>query len=384
MTPPKLDKVLFLGTGGGNDIFSTLLAAMSLKRLGWTWSEAAIAGVLSPFHQHTGIKVDPDILEITPQSARHLLGGPNAGQEIGFVDAVMASWAAQSNNLNITKVLGFSLLHGSGGLTAALRGLSKQYGYVVLVDLGGDIFYRSWRDRHVLSPMFDAVVLKAFQDSGIDGVLFEAGPGTDGELEPEALTDVLRELDAQRYPLDSEVLQCWGSLYEGSVKPIRPGRTVPMLLKAVASDRLYLEEQYRCRAHLGDFRLYHEFTQRISTLLCQNFYLLDPHKCENSFAVRCTGPLDWFVQTQLKCPTNNEANLEYLWHQGQVWQFATPSPLFNQQLRYDLLVRCLCGWQAGECEGLWLLPTDMDLLRKAGHGFADEAEPYDGLVQLRK
>ena len=201
----KLGKVLFVGIGGGNDVFSTVLAVQSLHNLGWSWNSCDIAGVLSPFHRHTCIGTDVVAVFCTkPQSERFLVR--NDGEvKIGFVDATVSRMIHEKQLYGIREVFGLSLEFGTEGLTQTFRTLSRFYDYFVLVDVGGDCFYRGKEDGHVLSPMFDGMVLRAFVDSKVPGILFEAGPGTDGELEPEALEKTLLSPFSLGYPVSKEV-----------------------------------------------------------------------------------------------------------------------------------------------------------------------------------
>jgi hypothetical protein len=373
----EVNRVLFVGTGGGNDIFSTTLAALSLWQLGWRWNEAAVAGVLSPFHRHHGLtKVMPCVLETHPESTRHLLV---EDKQIGFVDATVAKMIRQEPIAKINKVLGLSLEQGTVGLCRDLIALTYQYDFFVLVDLGGDIFYRGTQDWHVLSPMFDAMVLSSFWNADVPGVIFEAGPGTDGELDPDALAEILSQEKVEAHPCHLNVLDRWQHLYQTWIAPVRPGRTVPMTLKAQTATTLMMKEEFRCRAHLGDYRQYWPFQQQISTALCRNFYLVDSCVFDNPFALTCKDPFDWFVKTQLQQNrTSNEANLEYLSHEGEVWQFVTPAPLFPLAVRKDLIARCLANLQAGLYQGAWLLPEDC-----TGLGSRFTITEKDGMLCLR-
>ena len=340
----KFKNVLFVGTGGGNDVFSTALAALSLQKLGWSWDQCSFAGVLSPFHEHTevGHKIQHiAVIKINSYSIRKVVR-KNDEFQIGFIDAAVADMVKNLNVAECQRVFGLSLLQGTKGLTESFKALAKDFDYIVLVDVGGDIFYRGKQDHHVLSPMFDAMVLKAFVDSGVSGILFEAGPGTDGELEPEALEEVLKQTKAQSFPVESSVIDEWDDLYKKWIAPIRTGRTVPITIEAFNSTNEYLEMNYRARAHIGKQRLYAEFPHRISTKLCKHFFLIDPKEIENPFAVSCSSPLDWFIKTQVQQhQTNCEVNMEYLRHKGNLYQFLTPSVLFPQYDRRALIAKGL-------------------------------------------
>src|SRR5437868_1843907 len=95
------DRILFLGIGGGNDVFSCILAMLSLREIGWTWNSCAIAGVLSPFHKHTGMHTRyHQVLEISAISKRHVVRNDRT-IKIGFVDSIVAELVQKEKNLGI-------------------------------------------------------------------------------------------------------------------------------------------------------------------------------------------------------------------------------------------------------------------------------------------
>lgn len=364
-------KVLFLGTGGGNDVFSATLAMGALWRNGWRWRECAFAGVLSPFHRHattdSGGIIGATIT--TLDSSRHLLRRDDP-REIGFIDARAAEMVTRESLFDASRVYGLSIAQGAIGLTRTIRQLSTRYDYVVLVDLGGDIFYAGPRDAHVLSPMFDSIVLRAFNDAGVPGILFEAGPGTDGELAPEALRESFAASGAEAYDLDTPTVGWWSGLYKRWIEPFRPGRTVPVTIEAFQSEAKELLVVYRARAHLGCERHYANFDQRIATDLCRRFYLIDPQRIRNPFTVACDSPKDWFLKTQTaQQRTNNEANLEYVSVGNELWQFLTPSPLFSEEERFAQLNSALEAQVGADvCDGNWVFPSGWENLRAEWQG----------------
>ncbi len=343
----EVNNILFIGTGGGNDIFSTMLAMQSLWRRGWRWKNAAVAGVLSPFHMHTTLPTHIEgMVTIKPETQRFLNRGLVMGsmKKIGFIDATVSKMfesnitTQQGGLVNIRRTLGLSLSEGTAGLTRVLKALAATFDHTVLVDIGGDILYRGTQDTHILSPMFDACVLRAAVDSGIPCTLFEAGPGTDGEMDPEALEDALKKSQAQRHLIHKDDMTRWEELYKQWIELVRPGRTVPYTIEAFYSGDDELVKTYRARAHLGDIRRYANFEQRISTRLCRSYFLIDPHNASNPFAVACTDPEDWFIKTQvMQGHTNNEANLEYMLRGHELLQFLTPSPLLQSDDRRFLI-----------------------------------------------
>ncbi len=369
----KFDNVLFVGIGGGNDVFSCILAAQCLKDIGWKFDRCDFAGVLSPFHEHTG-KLYPPIPHlrfIESNSRRYVVrkdGAAIVRQQISFVDASVLGAIRASGFAD--RQIGLSLEAGSVGLTKSFKALKKIYEYMVLVDVGGDCFYSGHMDEHVLSPMFDATVIQAFNDSGAEGILFEAGPGTDGELEPENIATALLSCHAERHRIKKAIMASWEGMYRNHIEPVRPGRTVPNTIRAYHSTEQYLNVEFHPRAHIGKVKLYGEFVQTIDTKLCKSFFLLDPklipRRVYNPDMVRSDGPIDWFMQTQIDgAHTNCEANLEYVNEGGRITQLLTPSPLLAREQRQTLVSIGIADLVDGVTDRAILLPDDWYLVQDA-------------------
>ncbi len=369
----KFDNVLFVGIGGGNDVFSCILAANCLKDIGWKFDRCDFAGVLSPFHEHTGMLYPPvpHLRFIDADSRRYVVrkdGAAIVRREISFVDASVLG-AIRASRL-ADRQIGLSLEGGSAGLTRSFKALKKIYEYIVLVDVGGDCFYGGRIDEHVLSPMFDATVIQAFNDSGAEGILFEAGPGTDGELEPERIKTALMSCKAEAHRIRKETMGAWERLYRNHIEPVRPGRTVPTTIRAYLSKETELRIEYHPRAHIGKVRFYGEFMQTIDTRLCRKFFLLDPmlitRRVYNPCMVRSKGPIDWFMQTQIDgAHTNCEANLEYVNEGGRITQLLTPSPLLTREQRQTLITIGIADLVDGITDRAILLPDDWDAVQDA-------------------
>ncbi len=381
------DRILFIGIGGGNDIFSTILAILSLRKAGWKWNQCSIAGVLSPFHIHTGTTLRArDLIEITPESKRFI--DRNDGTKgIGFIDATVSRIIRETPQLGIKKVYGLPLSHGSVYLTALFRNyFADRFDFFVLVDVGGDCFYGGQRDTHVLSPMFDAMTVQGFNESLLPGMLFEAGPGTDGELEPESLKSALSSLDAQESRLDTTVMQQWEELYLRYIGPVRTGNTVPATIDAFKREQPFMTRRYRARAHIGTQKMYAEFDQRIDTGMCKSFYIVDPRQISNPFMVRCSGPHSWFCQTQVaEHSTNCEANLEYLRNPetGKLTQFLTPSPLFPTHERRALIEHGLSEMRNRACDSAYMHLKDWNSFIENTQGELYQCRSeFDGLVEI--
>lgn len=360
----KLNKVLFFGTGGGNDIFSTVLAILSLRQFGISYDSCDIGGVISPFHVHDVVSTDIPGAFITHADARRFINRKDYQKEISFIDSAVAEMAqAEKRSLRIGKVWSFSIDKGTYGLANTLKALfdRERYELLVLVDIGGDIFFRGKEDKHVLSPMFDAIVLRAAKQSGVPVKLFEAGLGTDGELEPEAFQQ-LPFLSCGKSLTEKSIVHT-ERLYNQWIRNIRPGRTVPMTIKAFRERKKadIIKMSYRARAHLGERREYVEFLQTISTKLASKCFLIGLDLIRNPFAVKCRSPYDWFIKTQSKLFTNNEANLEYwMARDNRSLQFLTPSPLFSEDIRHSLINEGVRDLKAGVYDRALMFEQDME------------------------
>jgi hypothetical protein len=381
------NNILFLGIGGGNDVFSTLLAAFSLQNLGWRWSKCSIAGVLSPFHDHAVTPTPiPGCFVTTPESTRTVVRRDQS-LPIGFIDSKVAALVRATPSLAIDQVLSLSLKHGSIGLVQTFQELAKTFDFVVLVDVGGDCFYSGPSDTHVISPQFDAIVLRAFLDAQIPGTLFEAGPGTDGELDPEALVQALNQTQANAFPLAKQDLQTWEAHYLQWIASTRTGNTVPTTIQAFSTADEFLVRPYKIRARIGQTHWYHTFDQRIFTALCRQFFLLDPAKITNPLAITCSDPLDWFIKTQVHSPISCEANLQF-WpqtHPGKpnlLGQFLTPPPIFPRPIRQEIIAQGIHEFQSNSCSLLWLHKQDLDLIPASSHLDIDTSSGRLAIITL--
>ncbi|HTK60036.1 MAG TPA: DUF1152 domain-containing protein [Candidatus Baltobacteraceae bacterium] len=381
----KGERIAFVGTGGGNDVFSCLLAAMTLKRHGWEWKHAYVAGILSPFHGHDVEGAGGYYRgTVRPTSKRFLKRRGEDKRPIGFIDAKVAELVEALKPCGIEHVFGLDIGDGTAGLRWGYHHLGVER--IVLVDAGGDIL-GNWDDQHILSPMFDAIALRAAVEPDVPPcTLFEFGPGTDGELDPERLRAELLRPGVECRPLHADDVDAWEKLYKAWIEPTRPGRTVPYTIEAFRTARPTIEDTYRARAQLGGARWYGEFRHRIDADLCKRFYLLDPREAaaRNPFAVMCGSPEDWFLRTQSKegrC-RNNEASLQYYMRRGRLLQFLTPSPLIRAHDRQDIIARALGEFEGHLCEQILLTAEDAAWVSKRWPGRFPLAYRQDDLFYI--
>lgn len=381
------ENVLFVGMGGGNDIFSTILAIASLKKDGWRWKKCAIAGPIGPFFRYDGMVPTGinGVFRLTENATRYLWR-KDSPKDIGLVNSAVAKMLKKTNPYNVADHFALSLEGGSEGLIDAFRVLNEEgYDYFVLIDVGGDVFYSGKRDYHVLTPMSDALVLKGFQDAGLEGTVFLAGPNTDGETEIESLAANMLCARPEVRGLDFEVVDEWYFLYEKYIESSRKGNTVPRTHKALYSHERIITFDHKSEERIGNLRFYVEFPQRVDTTLCRRFYLFIPNNIHNPFAVSCGSVQEWFTKTQaLQQHTHNEANTQYLKVDSEVRQFLTPSPLLKTDERFLLIEQGLADLRRGITDRAWLLASDAKYfgneLSKKELLFSED----QGLVSVRK
>ncbi|MEI6511264.1 MAG: DUF1152 domain-containing protein [Candidatus Uhrbacteria bacterium] len=355
---PRFKNVLFVGTGGGNDIFSTTLAMLSLRAAGIEWKSCSVAGVLSPFHRFDGLEPTdcPQVFSVPDRDIRRIVPCRVDRIESPMVERTVAALASAELEMRIGQIYGLSLTEGTNGLTRAFRRLAKSHDFVVLVDIGGDILFRgSETDPRVLSPMFDAMVLEAFCTSGAPGILFEAGPGTDGEIHRGSLAETLNSPTVMRFPLAPSAVDEWERLFRTYVEPVRAGRTVPKTIEAFRSTQPLLTLDYRARCHLGTRRWYATFPHKISTELNRSFYLIPPDwaRRRNPYCVHSDSVLGWIGQIrQPERHVNAEFQFEYLSIRPHVWLLALPSPLFTPDQRKEMVDAAFEDMRRSNCHGV--------------------------------
>lgn len=365
----SFNNVLFVGVGGGNDVYSCLLAMRCMQKQGWRWENCSFAGVQSPFHLHSTTDTEvPGFTKVSGGSTRHIVQ-KDSERQIPFIDAVVAR-LVDKELYDVDGVYNLSLSQGTIGVSEIFRKLYAdgcaygKFDFFVLVDVGGDCLYRGKEDWHILSPMFDAITIRGFIDSEVPGIMFEGGVGSDGEMDPSALKEAIAPLAAEEFTIDESSIKCYAHHYEKHVASVRSGNTVRRTTEAYHAGTQSIHVPFDARNHLGIEKKYFRFTQEIDTALCRKFFLFDPRKIANPFMVECSDPFDWFMKTQVALwPTNCELNMEYLERDGRLCQFLTPSPLLKGVDRYDLISGGLSDLLNGVTDLAWMYSSDHETFR---------------------
>jgi hypothetical protein len=264
----KYKKALVFGTGGGNDIISSIIPALHLQKLG---IQTDIGGVLSPVANHSFDKKEERPINEINNVKRivetpYILTGSfhdrfcdsTQIKEIGLVDNFIPD-IIKKENLNINKFYNFSFKYGTAKLLRMLNSLIKKENYdlVIGVDVGGDILANGVEHESAISPIMDLSSLFILGNLDVDTYLVEYGLCTDGELTPHSIDIILDELkeknlivkESQLKYEDKEV-KVLESVYN-QIKEFRKGNTNRMTLASLQSDE-DIYEDYKFRSRIGD------------------------------------------------------------------------------------------------------------------------------------
>lgn len=350
----KYKRALVIGTGGGNDIVSTLIPVQHLQKKG---IKTDIAGILSPaaIHIFNG-KIEDVINRIDGHVERVI----PASQEISisFVDGLLPEFV-KCEGLEIPNFYDFSTRYGTSKLVEEVNKLIAQNSYdlVVAVDVGGDILARGNQDSTLLSPMMDFASLHLLSQLETDVLLVEFGLGTDGELRPRGMEEILNELRDDKLMLyestisadDLEVAR-FRNIFD-KVRTIRAGHTAVMTLQTLDAE---LEKdiivEYRFRSQIGKRKWHTPFEVILSHQHAGRTYLIDGRglaRKRSQTAFSYQNSLEQYVKLKCICPEwKTEMDLFYLWSkdnwtnpkkQGESLFLLTPSTSIPSIQRKEII-----------------------------------------------
>jgi hypothetical protein len=186
---------LCVGIGGGGDVVGALGVAELARALGTPARVGGVTWERRPIDPRPGPRTLAEIGGVTPLHAAAALAGPAAGMDedpgFRFAEGRMAEHLGEETVL-IDPHPGPEAV--AEGLATAARRLDCDL--VVLVDVGGDVLGHG-DEPELASPLCDAVLLAAAEPltaAGVEvlGALF--GPGCDGELRPEQVSERVAEV----------------------------------------------------------------------------------------------------------------------------------------------------------------------------------------------
>ncbi len=376
-------KVLVIGAGGGNDIVSATLVALYLNSQG---IETDVGGALSPGAVHTYQGNIESVVNSLEGDVRRYVPSRKPG-EISFVDAHLPR-LIQKHHLPIRKLYNFSIRFGTSALTAGVEDLAKKEGYecIVAVDVGGDILARGSEDQYVLSPMMDFAFLKGLSDCKVPSLLIEFGLGTDGELRPAGIREILDNLRKKSIILyESHIsgkhneVKKFRALFE-DVRKIRSGHTAVMTLRT-------LDTPTPNQDIITDYRLSYRVKDRKwdvpfpITLLHDTFgkvYGIDLRllaKERQNTVWSYENSLEQYICLRSFPTWKTEADLFYLWS-GDSWrsprlydgiclQLLAFSTRIPEDVRGDIIATSMARMKEGEHDAALVYAHDLQFCQEA-------------------
>jgi len=318
----KYHKALIIGTGGGNDIVSTLIPAQHLQKRG---IKTDIAGILSPAAVHNFNGTKERVVNLVDNNAERFIFEARDFIPISFVDDVLMN-VIRSENIPVTKMYDFSIRYGTSKLVEDVNKLIADEGYdlVVAADVGGDVFGRANKDKTLLSPLMDFTTLYLLNQLKIDTLLLEFGLLTDGELRPAGVKEILNELRADNLMLyesqisanDKEVKK-FRNVFN-KIKDVRVGHTNVMTLQTLdAKVGEDIVTDYRFRSQIGERKWHTPFEVILPSEYAGKTYLIDgkglaKKRIETAFSYE--NSLEQYVKLKSLCPEwKTEMDLFTIW-----------------------------------------------------------------------
>lgn len=315
---------MVVGIGGGNDMFTASLVVAHLLGIG---IETDVAGILSPMAVHTFKgKIESPVNRIQGVVERFI----HAPQpvHIPFVDARVKRFYSAAG-LGVGKCFDFSIRFGTEKLVESLEQLiaAEEYDLVVAVDVGGDVFARGKKDPTLLTPLADFAMLHVIGRLSVDSVLVEVGFGTDGELRPVGMTEILAELrkngtliSEHRLRSDDSGVIAFRKLYK-KVSAIRKGNTMGRLIQTLESDQ-DIPIRHRHRSQIGG-RSWNVFYESVVPgEYAGMVYVIDSRKLaesRNEMIFPFGNLLEQYVRMKrISLEWSTEIDLGYLWS-GHDW-----------------------------------------------------------------
>ncbi|MBU2637955.1 MAG: DUF1152 domain-containing protein [Nanoarchaeota archaeon] len=389
--PGDYKKAFVFGTGGGNDITSAVLAAMYLQRHG---IQTDIGGMLSPAAMHTFNEMPEQAVNRIEKDIKRRIPSKKS-VAISFFDSRLPGFVADEG-IEIGNFYELSIRFGTATLTDAVNRLIEENSYdlVVGVDMGGDILARGKKDPTLLSPALDFTSLYLLRRVNADALLVEFGLGTDGELRPGGIDEIIAELCDKRLILegsdikksDPEVVK-FRRLFD-KVKKIRAGHATAMTLQTLDT-----------KTPKKDITTIYRFLSRIGKRKWETFFpIILPHKYfgkaftidsrelakqRRRTAFAYDNPLEQYVRLKEVPNWKTELDLGYIWsgdnwttptEKGSCMMLLAPSKAIHTDTRQQILEEGCRRMVKGSCdlalvlkEDLRHLPQNIGLVYNAGN-----------------
>lgn len=363
----KYKKALLLGTGGGNDIVSTMLIAEYLMNQG---IQCDVAGVLSPgaIHEFNG-EIEQPINKLEKDARRYIAS--NNRCEISFIDSILPDLSKRME-YKVDQFYDFSTKFGTSILEREINHLINENGYDLFleVDVGGDILGRK-KDKTLLSPLMDFTSLYLLDKVCVDSYLVEFGLGTDGELRKAGMLEILEELRTKNVLLsEGEIdnshteVKRFRELY-GNIANVRAGNTGRMTLKTldIKGTDQDLVSQYYSKWVVGNMPpLKNYFDVTIPYKTFGKVYLMDGKKLPSlrtETAISYESALEQFVKIKSDTP-EWKTELDMCYVDGNY--ILTPSLQLEKAMREEIIKYGLKVLVNGNAKSIIILEEDSELI----------------------
>jgi len=331
----KYKKAFVFGTGGGNDIVSAIIPALHLQKYG---IKTDIGGVLSPAAKHI-FNGSPEKVINPILDAKRFIETSDGLKEISFIDNYIPN---ATKGIIDADFYDISIRFGTKSLVSEFNKFIEDNGYdlVVAVDVGGDILGDE-SDPHLLSPMMDFTSLYLLRNLKVDNYLIEFGVGTDGELRPGRIEDILYNdlvnhiLKISDIRIDDDEVIKFKQVFD-NIKHIRTGHTNVMLLKTLqTSDDIITE--YRHRTIIDEKKWHHKFMVILKNEYHGKVWLFDGagvsiQRKKTAFSYR--SPTEQLLKLKNICPYwKTELDMftvDGIYH-------LTPSLMINPDIRKEII-----------------------------------------------
>ncbi|MBI4919540.1 DUF1152 domain-containing protein [archaeon] len=376
--PKKYNKALILGTGGGNDIVSSVLPALHLLK---EEIQVDIAGMLSPGAVHFYNGEQEKVINYLEGRVKRFVSSKELAQ-ISFVDSELVNYS-RFLQLPINKFYNLSTKSGAREFISEVQDLVKKNNYdlVLGVDVGGDILSRGKEDSRIFSPMMDFASLLLLKNLDVDTYLLEFGLGTDGELETRAVKEILEELRSKKLIISEEKinpckeLEIFKDVYS-KVSFERKGNTIPLTFKSLehSGSNLTVDHSYTKTIGGKKWAVNNKITLLEETL--GKTYLINVKELANQrlhTAFSFDNVLEQFIRLK-KIPTlKTELDLQYLWsntdwkgssREGFCLQILVPSLQLNAEMRKEMVQEGYQQMLKGMGDAVLVVNDDLKYLEK--------------------
>lgn len=347
---------LIVGTGGGNDIVSSVVV---LSDFVFSGRNADIAGVCSPaaVHFYGGNEEAP--VNIVSSSAKRFINS-RLPKEIPFIDAKLPE-LLQAQGW-VAKVYNLSCRYGTAALVDGLNKLisANKYDSVIAVDVGGDILARGKKDPTILSPLMDFTALYVVSQLSVPSTLVEFGLQTDGELRPQGCAEILAELSNNgilqgtfRLPEGDSALCIFKRIYS-EIERIRHGHTAHMFFQTLAAkDDIHTEYKFRLQA--GDKKWHYAFPLVLESKYFGKGFVFDLKKLADSRALAFPyeSSLEQYIKTKQIVDCKTELDLHYVWCDDVCLWLGLLCPQIDGSMRSEILSAGLERRDLYDCALLW-------------------------------